>query len=138
MYASLIEANSEKITESGCWIWMCSVGSHGYGDFRRNNMHMLAHRASYNSFIGPVPAGMFVLHRCDNRLCVNPHHLYLGTNTDNMQDKVRKGRWAGQGPHKLTLADVREIRQRRARGESLKALATAYDMHSDHIRKITN
>lgn len=87
----------ERITESptGCWLWNRSHASSGYGDFRMNGKHYLAHRASYEAFIGPIPVGMWVLHKCDVRSCVNPEHLFLGTNQDNIADSVRKGRRKG-------------------------------------------
>jgi HNH endonuclease len=138
MFASLIESRSEPVTECGCWIWLGSVGSHGYGDIHHFGRHVLAHRASYESFNGPIPEGMFVLHSCDNRVCVNPAHLSLGTHSQNMADKMRKGRWAGQGPPKLCKDTVVEIRRRRALGEELKSIAAAFDVHPDHVRKITN
>ena len=63
-----------------------------YGCFWKDGKPMLAHRAAYELFIGPIPPGMLVLHKCDLPLCVNPQHLWLGTQTDNMQDAIRKGR----------------------------------------------
>jgi len=65
----------------------------GYGRLRVGNRKtMLAHRFSYEAHVGPIPKGMFVCHKCDNPLCVNPDHLFVGTASDNMQDMHRKGR----------------------------------------------
>jgi hypothetical protein len=81
----------------GCWYWLGTL-TRGYGMMfikkKENNKSITkySHRVSYELFIGQVPEGMHVLHRCDNPLCVNPHHLFLGTNRDNVDDKIRKGR----------------------------------------------
>lgn len=99
---------------TGCW----NVVSHapndeGYIYVKRNSQQMLAHRYSYELAYGPIPDGLFVCHQCDNPICINPAHLFLGTNTDNMQDAVQKGRIAygeRNGNSKLTKANVRAIR----------------------------
>lgn len=133
-----IETRSSPVPESGCWLWDGSAGSHGYGDLSFGHKHYLAHRLSYETYIGPIPKGMFVMHKCDVRLCVNPDHLTIGSNKENMADKCEKGRWAGQGPRKLTLADAIKIRNLRASGVKAKDIAYMFNVHSDHIRKITS
>lgn len=74
------------------WVWTGALIPKGYGMIGSEGQRKLAHRVSYELFIGPIPEGIFVLHRCDNRQCVNPKHLFLGTNSDNMQDMIKKGR----------------------------------------------
>ena len=79
---------------SGCWIWTGSLNTGGYGQIKqaRSNKKILAHRLSYQINRGPIPDGAVVLHKCDNTRCVNPDHLFLGTQSDNMLDAMRKGR----------------------------------------------
>ena len=82
--------------EGDCWIWTKSLNGLGYGRIGRTRngkpTWRLAHRVSYEHFVGPIPKGMFVLHRCDTPPCVNPDHLFLGTHAENMHDMLTKGR----------------------------------------------
>lgn len=76
----------------GCWIWTGSKNTGGHGQFTVCGKCITAHRVSYELYIGPIPEGMWVLHKCDNPPCQNPDHLFLGTRQDNVDDMVRKGR----------------------------------------------
>lgn len=106
--------------ESGCWEWQGSRTIQGYGRLRMPEKRggvIKAHRRAWELAKGPIPDGMYVLHHCDNRPCVRPDHLFLGTLTDNMQDMAAKGRAAGfqrrGAAHplaKLTVEDVSAIR----------------------------
>jgi hypothetical protein len=83
-----------KVDKSGdCWIWTAYRTKQGYGRLKVKTVHQkLAHRLAWEFAKGPVPDGLFVLHRCDNPPCVNPDHLFLGTLIDNNLDRARKGR----------------------------------------------
>lgn len=83
--------------ETGCWLWVGSVrNSGGYGNFWADGHHITAHRFSYEFFVESIPKGMQVCHTCDMRRCVNPDHLWLGTNKENNQDMLNKGRHVSQ------------------------------------------
>ena len=78
---------------SECWLWLGGISSTGYGSIKRSGgARITAHRASWELHRGPVPDGLWVLHRCDVRRCVNPAHLFLGTRLDNIRDMDAKGR----------------------------------------------
>jgi hypothetical protein len=90
---------SKVTVGEGCWLWAAATDRDGYGRFAvglggKQQRHVRAHRFAYEAFVGPVPDGMVVCHRCDTPSCVRPKHLFLGTPLDNNDDKVSKGRHA--------------------------------------------
>lgn len=84
---------SRVIKTDSCWIWKGTIGTDGYGSlYDENSRQEKAHRISYRLNKGEIPKGLCVMHKCDNKLCVNPEHLSLGTRKENNLDRVKKGR----------------------------------------------
>ena len=91
---------------SGCWLWEGALSPNGYGHIRRDGKIITAHKVSYILNVGEVPDGYDVCHTCDNRMCVNPSHLWLGTRSQNLQDMLKKSRHN----RKLTYDQAQEIK----------------------------
>lgn len=127
------------VKKDGCWVWLGAVTDRGYGSFNFDRRTRLAHRIAYRNFVGPIPDGLHVLHRCDNRRCVRPDHLFLGTNADNMADKIAKGRQLrGEAVKvsRLTNAVVLAIRADHAAGEmGCRRLAKKYNVPRGAVQK---
>lgn len=125
---------------TGCWLWQGHLTRSGYAQFLISRAkRMAAHRAAYVLFIGDIPEGMFVLHQCDTKACVNPFHLFLGTHADNMADMVQKGRSlrGERNPSaKLTARDVDSIRELLAAGSAFTEAAATFGVSSDTVSKI--
>jgi hypothetical protein len=128
-----------------CWPWQAASKSKGgYGNFKlASYTQIAAHRISYALHHGQSPGELHVLHKCDNPSCVNPLHLFLGTNADNVADKVAKGRALGRdmrgarnGNARLSDEQVTTIRQRIAKGENNTRIAADYGVTHQLISRI--
>ena len=115
-----------------CWEWKAKLNPGGYGNFRLKGKTETAQRASYLLNVGEIPEGQVVRHKCDNRCCVNPAHLELGTYTENNRDMVNRDR----RQYKLTIDEVRTIRKRLKQGDRQRALATEYGVSQGLIHQI--
>lgn len=124
----------EKVAKRGpdeCWNWTASLLTDGYGNFRYQGKAWPAHRWLWAQTHGPIPQGLVVRHTCDNPPCVNPAHHLLGTNADNKQDEVDRGRHAygsRNGWSKLHENDVKQIKRRLRDGDRRDTIATDFQV----------
>ena len=125
-----------------CWLWTGYVTKGGYGQINRGQGKGLifAHRLSWELHHGPIPTDMLVCHVCDNPICVNPAHLFTGTDADNLADMRRKGRerhpaqkGSANGMTKLTEEQVIEIRRLCAQGVALRAIAPMFGISYSNV-----
>jgi hypothetical protein len=137
------ESNFSKSV--GCWTWNGGLDSHGYGRLYYKGRSYKAHRVSYALYKGELPkwdghkSGICVLHKCDNPRCVNPDHLFLGSQADNMRDKAIKGRSIGahscEKHHKAKLTS-REVVAIRKDARSNSFIGKLYGVSKETIRGI--
>jgi hypothetical protein len=132
-----------KVDPTGeCWEWTAYRNNHGYGQFTvTKGVFYAAHNVSYALTHGPIPAGLSTCHRCDNPPCVNPDHLFLGTQSDNARDMFAKGRairshGVARANARLTDVAVRDIRTAAAYRGLIKNLAERYGVSTTTIRGI--
>jgi hypothetical protein len=136
----------DKVKKSdGCWEWTGAKGSHGYGNSYYNGKAQLAHRVSWQLAHGDIPSsseyhGTCVCHTCDNRACVNPDHLFLGTHKDNMADRDAKGKSPigelNGGGGKLTEQDIPRIRDMLRCGAKQKDIADWFGVSPSMVYRI--
>lgn len=129
-----------------CWNWTASSRGHGYGALKFRGKIWDAHRVSWILANGEIPEGLFICHHCDNRKCVRPSHLFLGTPRDNVRDAMNKGRMVPKGfftlgyipkGRKLTMEQVKMIRECFfEKGETKRALARRFGVDEKGIRLI--
>ena len=140
--APLERFNEKYIPEpnTGCWLWTSTWASCGYGQFRINGKYWLAHRASWKLLYGEIPGGLQVLHKCDVRPCVNPDHLFLGTQSDNMLDCFKKGRRANilfkmPQKNKLTIDQINSILEIRKTGITMINISKMFNVSESLIHR---
>jgi len=149
-YARIVSRFESKINRdgpNGCWLWTDAPQNTGYGVLniseKGHSYIFTAHRLSYVMNVGPIPTdygpwGLFVCHKCDVRLCVNPDHLFLGTDADNMRDKAEKGRnYRAVG---IDAANVKlspdQVLAIRADTRSTRAIAKDFGIDYGHVANI--
>ena len=132
----------EPELNTGCWLWTGALSKCGYGNLRAGGKNHRAHRFFYEANFGPIPANLFVCHKCDTPACVNPAHLFLGTPKDNTQDALRKGRPLrphvpvfGERQHSAKL-DENAVRFIRASGWTQTKCAAFFCVGQNAISKI--
>lgn len=142
-------AKVKRAADDECWLWQDAVRTDGYGVIQSSRGRIeAAHRVAYTLAYGDIPDGLWVLHRCDVKRCVNPQHLFLGTRQDNMDDMVAKRRhWAHRGADvalkgeangnaRLTAEQVTRIRERHASGESAAGIARDFPVSPRMVANI--
>lgn len=127
--------------KSGCWIWLKNISTTGYGRMNFNYINYRSHRLSYLIYVGEIPEEMVICHTCDNKKCVNPNHLFLGTILDNVADRVKKNRTSQNENHyKCKLSNKQVIKIRKMKG-SARELAEKFKVNTStiyNIRKYKN
>jgi len=124
------------VTESGCWLWGNGVNHRGYGKTSMGRKTIAAHRAAYEAFVGSIPDGMSVLHRCDVPSCVNPDHLFLGSQADNIKDKVAKKRQASGERHGMSKLSEDAARAIKFGAASARQAADEHGVSACMVRQI--
>ena len=122
-----------------CWLWQAGKMPDGYGCFWMNNKNITTHRTVWELTYGPIPDGLLVCHHCDTPLCVNPKHLFLGTQKDNSTDMVLKGRsLKGEANpfSKLNKNDIKAIRNLLLKGETYKMIAKKFNISTSPVYRI--
>lgn len=130
-----------QINELGCYICTShAAGKDGYPVIYRDNKQQRMNRYIYKEKCGEIPNGLVVRHKCDNRNCINPEHLELGTQQENVQDMIDRNRsmFFGNSTHKITDDDVREIKRLRKKGLQLIRIAEMFNIHKCYVSQLVN
>jgi hypothetical protein len=133
----------EKVKKTKtCWIWKGTVNNvWGYGQFSVDGVYYRAHRFAYELVKGKIPDGLLVCHSCDNKLCVNPKHLWVGTQSDNIRDAVSKNRTckgSKNGMSTLSIEQVYEIKRLLKKGMYQDVIADRFDVSQGCVSDINN
>lgn len=128
-------------SQEGCWEWQAGKTAAGYGEFMFQRKMYYAHRAAWILSCGDIPDGKCVRHKCDNPACCRPDHLELGTQNDNVQDMMSRGRGRKavgnqNARSKLNPTKVRQVRRMRRQGKTLKQIAEAMGVNDKTIHAI--
>lgn len=136
---------AKVLKTDSCWNWTGAKKTSGYGNFYMNKKFVCAHRASYVLFVGEIKEGNVICHKCDNPSCVNPEHLFSGTQKENIRDMKIKGRAMGaikggvfHPVSKLTNEDIVKIRARRKAGELLRIIAADFGITEGNVSYIAS
>lgn len=123
------EMKFERGNDDECWLWLGKKNYKGYGYFCMGTSKSVAsHRVAYELYVGKIPKGLLVCHSCDNRECINPRHLWIGTAKENNKDRDKKGRFVAlkgekNGMTKITEKTAREIKMRIMTGEPMSKIS---------------
>ena len=138
-----VNKNGQLILDTPCWEWTAGTFSNRYGQFFDGNSKIGAHRFSYKIHFGDISDELKVCHKCDNRRCVNPEHFFLGTQKENMEDMVRKGRrihaskvGERNGRAIVTESNVLEMRNLHNNGISIAEIARRFDTSETQTARI--
>jgi len=129
--------------DSGCWKWIGTKNKKGYGMMVYKGRIHASHRVSWQEFYGEIPEGMLICHKCDNPSCVNPDHLFVGSNQDNMDDMKQKGRASKskdkqKSRRKISREKELEIIERyKTSNVTQKSLANEFGIALNHVRRLT-
>jgi hypothetical protein len=139
----------KRDSDNGCWEWTSAIGSkYGHGSFSLNGKPVYAHRLSWEIHNGSIPKGKIVCHHCDNPKCVNPKHLFMGTQRENVADMMRKGRHKPPPKKirepkpgyfkKITAQQVEEIKGLRLMGIKLSRIANQFGVSDSMVSRIAS